>query len=82
MGETAGEDKKKRSQEALQVLRRNKMAAAFPSERSTKDVINDILDDYEKLTKYASFPFLVLFCSASNPDGAMIYFQWKLFATL
>ncbi len=28
------------------------MAAAFPSERSTKDVINAILDDYEKLTKY------------------------------
>lgn len=27
------------------------MAAAFPSERSTKDVINSILDDYEKLTK-------------------------------
>ncbi|KAL9963588.1 hypothetical protein ACROYT_G027111 [Oculina patagonica] len=27
------------------------MAAAFPSERSTKDVINAILDDYEKLTK-------------------------------
>ncbi|XP_020614593.1 mediator of RNA polymerase II transcription subunit 4-like [Orbicella faveolata] len=27
------------------------MAEAFSSERSTKDVINDILDDYEKLTK-------------------------------
>ena len=30
------------------------MAAAFPSERSTKDVINSILDDYEKLTKYVA----------------------------
>ncbi|XP_073255372.1 mediator of RNA polymerase II transcription subunit 4-like [Porites lutea] len=28
-----------------------KMASAFPRERSTKDVINTILDDYEKLTK-------------------------------
>jgi len=27
------------------------MAAAFPRERSTKEVINSILDDYEKLTK-------------------------------
>jgi len=27
------------------------MAAAFPRERSTKEVINTILDDYEKLTK-------------------------------
>ena len=75
MGETAGEDKKNRSQEALQVFQRNKMAAAFPSERSTKDVVNDILDDYEKLTKYASFPLLGLFCCESNPDSAMIYFQ-------
>lgn len=28
------------------------MAAAFPQERSTKDVINTILDDYEKRAKY------------------------------
>lgn len=35
------------------------MAAAFPSERSTKDVINGILDDYEKLTKYV---IISLFC--------------------
>ena len=36
-----------------------KMAALFPSERSTKDVINSILDDYEKFTKY--FPFYIIF---------------------
>lgn len=72
---------RKRSQEALQVLHKNKMAAAFPSERSTKDVINNILDDYEKLTKQVSFPFLSLFCSVRckcseikmvNPDSGMI----------
>ena len=72
---------RKRSQEALQVLHKNKMATAFPSERSTKDVINDILDDYEKLTKWVSFPFLSLSCSVRckcseikmvNPDSGMI----------
>ena len=60
------------------------MAAAFRSERSTKDVLNDILDDYEKLTKYVLFAFLVLFCFARckcseskivRPDSAMIYFH-------
>lgn len=68
------------------------MAEAFPSEKSTKDVINDILDDYEKLTKYVIISVFssVLFCKVwlcseikmVNPDSAMTYFHWKLFASL
>lgn len=52
-----------------------KMAAAFPSERSTKDVINSILDDYEKLTKYVACYTIFLnqlFCVISNAMSSVL----------
>lgn len=51
------------------------MAAAFPSERSTKDVINSILDDYEKLTKYVACYTIFLnklFCVISNAMSSVL----------
>lgn len=56
-------------------LHRDKMAAAFPSERSTKDVINSILDDYEKLTKYVACYTIFLnqlFCVISNAMSSVL----------
>lgn len=46
--------------ETIAALYLNKMAAASPQERSTKEVINTILDDYEKMAKYVIIAILDL----------------------